>query len=203
MSVRFRSLSMFDSSVSAVVQQRCQKYSTRRGVPMKREPNARRRSRRQIGWISARNSCGSYSRSASWMIDDVAGRRGEPGPQRRALAHVLRLKQHLAPRCCAGAAGPLSCADSQRSRPCSRSSVSSSRLPSVELSSTNTSSLSRSTAAMRDDDLAQRRAARCRRDDEREFHGATPRNARGPAGQTTRPEDVARDDDALDLAVPS
>ena len=67
MSVMFRSLSMFDSSVSALFSIWCQKNSARRGVPMKRDPNVTSAIPSTIGWMTRGRSCGSYSRSASWM----------------------------------------------------------------------------------------------------------------------------------------
>ena len=45
----------------------CQKISTRRGLPRKREPKTTSACPSRIGWISRGYSAGSYSRSASWM----------------------------------------------------------------------------------------------------------------------------------------
>ena len=67
MSVRFRLVNMFESSVRKRFADRVPEERTRRGLPMKREPKTTSACPSRIGWMSRGYSRGSYSRSASWM----------------------------------------------------------------------------------------------------------------------------------------
>ena len=130
MSVMFRSLNMFDSSVSALFSIWCQKNSARRGVPMKREPNVTSAMPSTIGWMTRGDVLRVVLEVGVLDDDDVAGRRREPGAQRRALAHVLRLQEHL--HLVVRRAARLSFGQPARRGPARAARSSSSRLPSVE-----------------------------------------------------------------------
>ena len=112
---------------------------------MKREPNTTSALPSRIGWMSPGMSRGSYSRSASWTM--TMSPLAAAKPARNAAPFPMfcgcsRSCTSFEPRWAPGLG-------SQRASPWSRSSASSSRLPSVEPSSTSTSSLSKSTATTR------------------------------------------------------
>src|SRR2546425_216622 len=66
MSVRFKWVQMFENSVSSRFATVCQKKSTRRGPPAKRDPKTTSAWPSRMGWSRRGYSAGSYSRSASW-----------------------------------------------------------------------------------------------------------------------------------------
>src|SRR6266436_880919 len=66
MSVRFKLVQMFENSVSSRFATVCQKKSTRRGPPAKRDPKTTSAWPSRMGWSRRGYSAGSYSRSASW-----------------------------------------------------------------------------------------------------------------------------------------
>src|SRR2546426_5179177 len=66
MSVRFRLVNMLDSRVSNRLPTACQKNSTRRAPPWKRDPYTASARPSRIGSSNLTSSPGSYSRSASW-----------------------------------------------------------------------------------------------------------------------------------------
>ena len=124
MSVRFRSVNMFDSGGQQPVADRVPEveHAVRAAPPRKREPKTTSALPSSSGASRSPYSRGSYSRSASCTITYGAGRLGEAAPQRGALALVDGLEQ---------ARGPVGRRRSaQRSR----------RVPSVDPSSTTISS---------------------------------------------------------------
>src|SRR5689334_1756785 len=83
MSVRFRSVHMFDASVRTRLPSACQKRTTRCGPPMKRDPKTTSARSSTIGWTRRGYSAGSYSGAASWMSATAAATCGS-APRPRA-----------------------------------------------------------------------------------------------------------------------
>ena len=133
MSVRFRLVNMLESGASGTGCRRSARSRGRGARPPRR--TASRRPRRpcpsRIGSSSLGYSCGSYSRSASWMM--TMSPVTAANPVRRA-APLPRLR---------------SCR-TRRHRPAAASSRKASPVPSVEQSSTTTISFSRGTAFTRE-----------------------------------------------------